>query len=290
MSDQSFTSWKLDMLNGLSVFPGMKPMAFQIAYRIVSFMNQHTRSSEVSDARLRLDLGVNRSTISEARSFLEGLGVIAAVRGRYKQGTVYRLIEEPIWEALQRNKNNALDRKILKQDQNPESAYSVCQIRHSGKIRNVGRIHHCEDNSVGQPPHCEEQEASSLNVGDSRHSEELQCWPIPTHSVGSRQHIHLKDTLEDSLPVNPVSSEVGLDDIAIPSPRNREAARRIFLRYFGKGDPERIQFLELDCLEADDWIEGFNQHGLTNRRINAINAEIALQVEPIDYYAVSKGY
>lgn len=60
---QSFTSWKLDMLDAMSCDPSLDDIDFRVAFRLMQHMNRRSRDANPSLERLAAQIGVSRDTV-----------------------------------------------------------------------------------------------------------------------------------------------------------------------------------------------------------------------------------
>ncbi|RNC93921.1 MAG: hypothetical protein ED558_13815 [Oricola sp.] len=70
--DQSFTSWKLSIIDAVSCDPNVTDMDFRVAYRIMQHVNRESRVAHVTMDRLAAQLDVSRDTIMRSVRRLQG--------------------------------------------------------------------------------------------------------------------------------------------------------------------------------------------------------------------------
>lgn len=116
-----FTSWKLNILNAMSVDKRVKAGPLRLATRIAEYTNKHTRMARVSMATLADDMNVERSTIRRYQQTLVDLEWLAVKPGRYRLATEYRLQDANVQGVV----NVRLDLKILRRERRARIAANL---------------------------------------------------------------------------------------------------------------------------------------------------------------------
>jgi hypothetical protein len=107
---QSFTGWKLDILDAMASDPRVRAGTFRIAFRVMQAVNAETRVGFISDLTLCDDVPkTDRFKCRHARTELEGLGWWEVERGH--GGRASRYIFSPA------NINIILDKCILEKEE-----------------------------------------------------------------------------------------------------------------------------------------------------------------------------
>ena len=79
---RSFTSWKLDIIDGMMSDPRVRDGDFRIAFRVMQAVNQDTRIAFISDATICDDVpSTDRFRCNDARKRLEKIGWWEVERG-----------------------------------------------------------------------------------------------------------------------------------------------------------------------------------------------------------------
>jgi hypothetical protein len=114
---KTFTSWKLDLLDGMARDPEVRPADFHVAFVIVQCVNRQTNVAIISDHRLQRLVHRDRKALMTARKRLSRIGWMEVQTGRYGRATEYRFHAE----RAQLLENIRIDEEILAQEESINS-------------------------------------------------------------------------------------------------------------------------------------------------------------------------
>lgn len=103
-STASFTSWKLDILNGMVCDNRITPVQFRMAFRVMQAINSETRIGIIGDDTIRDEVPgcKSRFTCNETRKQLSLLGWWTVEPGRGGKASRYRFSDAPVNAILDR--------------------------------------------------------------------------------------------------------------------------------------------------------------------------------------------
>lgn len=111
MASQTFTSWKLDLLNAACMDERLKPASFRLLMRLAEAMDEGTWDREASTAQAYIGDEViadevpgfkDRHTIRDHRKALRVAGWLTYQPGRGAKATTYRITDKPANALLDR--------------------------------------------------------------------------------------------------------------------------------------------------------------------------------------------
>lgn len=103
---RSFTSWKLDVVDALSVDPEVTDLDFRVAFRIIQHLNSVSRIAWPSVARLAAQLGKSEDRVRASTKRLQAVGWLVKERKSQKAPNEYRFLSARLDRVL----NAMLDR------------------------------------------------------------------------------------------------------------------------------------------------------------------------------------
>lgn len=103
-SNQSFTSWKFDLLDAISMDPRVTSTEFRVAFRLAQHANVATRSIFPSQERIASQIGMKERAVRAAIGGLVAKGWLTKARHNRRLPNTYRFDT--------RNVNAILDRQI----------------------------------------------------------------------------------------------------------------------------------------------------------------------------------
>lgn len=147
---QSFTSWKLDLLNAACMDERLKPATFRLLMRLAEAMDDGTweRDSGVAQAYIGDDVIADevpgfkdRHTIRDHRKALHAAGWLTYQPGRGAKATIYRITDKPANALLDRRDELREARKTRRETE--RLAYmeggKLPQIRQGGRGQTAPR-------------------------------------------------------------------------------------------------------------------------------------------------------
>lgn len=97
---RGFTSWKMDILNAMSVDTGVTDLDFRVAFRIMQHVNSVSRIAWPSVARLSAQLGKSEDRIRAATRRLQQTAWIAKGRKSQKAPNEYSFLNDRVVDIL----------------------------------------------------------------------------------------------------------------------------------------------------------------------------------------------
>lgn len=99
---RGFTSWKLDMIDALSVDPEVTDLDFRVAYRLMQHVNSVSRLAWPSVARLAAQLGKSEDRIRASTKRLQALHWLEKGRKSQKASNEYRFLDQRLEGVMSR--------------------------------------------------------------------------------------------------------------------------------------------------------------------------------------------
>lgn len=229
---KTFTSRKMDWLNGVSIDPEMTPHDFQVAFCIAQCMSIERGIGVIADDTIAESTGTTRRHVLESRKRLRARGWLDWKNTR--TANVYVLLGDLV-EAM-------IDRRTDLRDRRAEARFERLPSRRLAKP-----VPAVEQHAVNPSA---QQECSGVNQS-SQH--DVQC--SSQHAVNPSAHIHLQcSTSEVHLEKGGLSKEETLvvegppplaafAEEPLPAIENPGLAEMKLLDELGGGDPERGIFV-----------------------------------------------
>lgn len=89
-SNQSFTKWKLDLLDAMSMDPRLTSTEFRVAYRLLQHANAETRAIFPSQDRIASQIGSKERAVRAAIAGLVAKGWLTVSRRNRRLPNMYR--------------------------------------------------------------------------------------------------------------------------------------------------------------------------------------------------------
>ena len=178
---QSFTSWKLDVLDAMSCDPELSDIDFRVTFRLMQHVNGRTRDAHPSIERLAAQLGVSRDTVMRSLARISdpegGRKWINRSRADRTQPYFYTFVTDRL--------SGVIDGKIDREDRAREVSQERKRKRHE-----VAILQHREVADLPSP-----------EVAD-----------LPSREVATLQHKHLRENYLIGTPEDSIHEEEPLKD------------------------------------------------------------------------------
>jgi predicted transcriptional regulator len=174
---QSFTSWKLDVIDAMACDPDLEDIDFRVAFRLMQHVNARTKDAHPSIERIAAQLGVHRDTVRRSIDRMcDETGNrhwLSRVRYSRTEPYVYSFVTERL--------NRVIDGKLAREDCARETSQERKRMRFEvarKQPREVARLQCPEvarvqspEVAAVQPKHLRNNHLSGTPESSSRYEE-----------------------------------------------------------------------------------------------------------------------